>query len=483
MSSLEQALRAASPRLSPPPTPLASTVIHLGALLVWAVLLSRAFVATGLIAWSSGVAYILYDTALLLFVGRQMLGLRRAVPAAPDTVAPVRPTLGVIIAAHNEAQVLPVTIAGLLAQSDPPDLIVIADDGSTDDTGAVLATRYGMQAPPLGGLARAGSAAPTLAWMRLPHGGKATALNAAIVAVETDVVLTVDADTELAHGAIGAMRTAFAAEQGLVAATGILVPVCAQTASGRAFQFFQTYEYIRNFMARYAWMRADGLLLISGAFAGFRRAALVAVGGFDATCLTEDYELIHRLRRHAADHGLDWRVRVLGDAHARTDAPGSPAVFLRQRARWFGGFLQTQYWYRAMTGNRRYGAVGLRMLPVKALDTLQPIYGLTGAALLLFYAATGRVGVLVPAFGLVGAKIVFDLCFYLWSIRLYRRWTGDPAGTSYAAAVLAAVLEPFSFQILRHLGAALGWFSVLRRGSRWRSARRLGLLEVGSQTS
>ena len=155
------------------------------------------------------------------------------------------------------------------------------------------------------------------------------------------------------------------------------MPVCSKTVSGRFFQWFQTYEYIRNFIARFAWMRADSLLLISGAFASFRRDALLAVGGFDPQCLVEDYELIHRLRRHGVDKGYDWDVRVVGNAHAITDAPSSLGGFMRQRRRWFAGFLQTQYWNRDMTGNRRYGTLGLLMLPVKAFDTVQPIYGLT----------------------------------------------------------------------------------------------------------
>ncbi|MFX7764013.1 glycosyltransferase family 2 protein, partial [Acinetobacter baumannii] len=88
-----------------------------------------------------------------------------------------------------------------------------------------------------------------------------------------------------------------------------------------------------------AWMQERGLLLISGAFAAFRREAVVRVGGFDPDCLVEDYELIHRLYRHSADHDLGWTIRVIGGATARTDAPASPMAFLRQRRRWFGGFL------------------------------------------------------------------------------------------------------------------------------------------------
>src|SRR5205823_6338721 len=112
-------------------------------------------------------------------------------------------------------------------------------------------------------------------------GGKPAALNAALLLTQTAMVLTVDADTLLEGGAIAAMRDAFDADPNLVAATGILTPVCGATLGGRLFQWFQTYEYVRNFLSRYAWMQMDSLLLISGAFAAFRRSAVLEVGGFD----------------------------------------------------------------------------------------------------------------------------------------------------------------------------------------------------------
>ena len=294
--------------------------------------------------------------------------------------------------------------------------------------------------------------------------------------MHTDIVMTVDADTRLAEDATLAMRSAFAASPALVAAAGILVPVCNRTVGGRLFQWFQTYEYIRNFIARYAWMRADSLLLVSGAFAAFRRDALLAVGGFDPQCLVEDYELIHRLRRYAVDHGIDWKVHVVGNAHALTDAPSTFGSFMRQRRRWFAGFLQTQYWNRDMTGNRRYGTLGTLMLPVKAFDTVQPIYGLTAFALLLVFLFDRRGAIVLPIFSVIGAKIVIDYAFHVWSVHLYRRWTGDRAGSSLWMAVLTAIVEPFTFQLLRHLGAALGWVHFLRRSRAWGVQSRSGLM-------
>lgn len=477
-SSLQQALTTASPRLSPRPTPWISIAIQGGAMALWAALLVRAFAPHGIFAWAIGLVYVGYDTALLGFVAWQTRDLDRRKPPRPVDDRRPAASLGVIVAARNEAAVLPRTLAALFAQDRPPDLIVLADDGSDDGTTDVMRESFGLAPPSLGHLSRPSPCRPTLHWLRLSHGGKAAALNAALSLVDTETVLTVDADTLLEPGAVAAMRDAFAADPRLVAATGILTPVCGSTPSGRLFQWFQTFEYLRNLLSRYAWMRADSLLLISGAFAGFRTAAVRRVGGFDPACLVEDYELIHRLRRYGVVHGLGWTTAVLGDAAAVTEAPGAVAPFLRQRRRWFGGFLQTQFWYRDMIGNRAYGTLGRWMLPVKSLDTMQPLYGLSAFGLLLFYVATGRFDLVELVAGIMGAKLAVDLAFHLWSIRLYRRWAASAHRPGFASGLVAALLEPFSFQILRHLGAALGWITFATGHRDWGLQRRAALADA-----
>ena len=484
-ASLEETLALASPRIQPRPATLAGVLIHCSVMALWLILFARAFFLQGVVAWSTGIAYVIYDTLLLAFVTLKTLPLiQPANSPGPDVQAGTArlPGMGVIVASHNEAAVLSVTLAALLRQRHGPAQIVIADDGSTDGTYDLLTGRFGLTPAAEGDLSAPSSLHPNLYWLRVPHGGKARALNAAIVVMTTETVMTVDADTLLADDATHAMRAAFAASPNLVAAAGILVPVCSKTVSGRLFQWFQTYEYMRNFIARFAWMRADSLLLVSGAFASFRRDALIAVGGFDPQCLVEDYELIHRLRRHSVDNGLGWDVRVVGNAHARTDAPGTLASFLRQRRRWFAGFLQTQYWNRDMTGNRRYGTLGMLMLPVKAVDTMQPIYGLTAFALLLGFVFGGHGAIVLSVFSVIGLKTALDLAFYLWCVHLYRRWTGDRSGSSVWMAVAAAVAEPFTFQLIRHAGATLGWLHFLRGGRSWGKQRRSGLVASSEES-
>lgn len=456
---------------------------------LFVILVLRAFTVSGPTGWAVGWAYIGYDTLLLVFTFWQTLPLRhgplrhgplRNGPSrnGPSHPGPSRaiidanvmtelPSLGVIVAAFNEGLVLEATVRALVAQSDPPDEIIVADDGSTDNTAAVMLAAFGLSPPMTGILSEASALAPGLRWLRLPHGGKATALNAALAMLRSEVLVTVDADTRLEPDALLAMRRAFGAEPGLVAATGILHPICGKGLSARILESFQAYEYMRSFLFRYAWMSQNSLLLVSGAFAGYRRLAVNDVGGFDPGSMVEDYDVMNRLLRYGSDFGLGWKSAVVGGAVATTSAPATPMAFMRQRRRWFGGFLQTQYRFRAMVGDHHYGRLGVLMLPITAIESLHALYGLFAFGLLLTYLATGSWSVLVPVGGLIIAKVCADIAFQAWSVHIYRRWLNRPTGLSPIFAIVSSLLEPFSFQLLRNSAAAWGWAFMLSGKADW----------------
>ena len=67
-SSLSAAFCAASPRLSPRAMPLVSGLIYAAVFALWLMLLSCAFFTSGTFAWSAGLFYIAYDTALLALI-------------------------------------------------------------------------------------------------------------------------------------------------------------------------------------------------------------------------------------------------------------------------------------------------------------------------------------------------------------------------------------------------------------------------------
>jgi cellulose synthase/poly-beta-1,6-N-acetylglucosamine synthase-like glycosyltransferase len=465
LTPLESAFRRVSPRLSPRRAAPIGVCIFVLAAVFWIVAIVAALRGQGLLAFSVGVASIVYDFTQLSFVAVQT---RKLFKAAPPPAPTPHLTLSVIVAAYNEARALPATLDALLAQTHPADQIVIADDGSQDATADVLAARYGLTPPRLGDIVTCGP----VSWLRLPHRGKAHTLNAALEHTTGEIMLTVDADTLLEPDALAHIRRAFA-DPSLIVGGGVLEPRCRGGAVGAVLQMFQRYEYVRNFLARFAWSQLDCLLLISGAFAAFRTCAVREVGGFDPQSLVEDYELIHRLHRSARDAGRPAKVEIVGAAFATTDAPASVPAFLRQRRRWFAGFLQTQYWNRDMVGAPRYGALGLAMLPVKCLDAAQPFYGLAGFVLLVGFALTGRWEALVPATGATLAKIAVDLANMAYGLEAHRRLTGGRAPRRLGLGLLCVLVEPFTFQPLRYLGAVRGWASLVTGDLGWGRMSRL----------
>jgi cellulose synthase/poly-beta-1,6-N-acetylglucosamine synthase-like glycosyltransferase len=422
-----------------------------------AVVLAAAFVLPAPWSWSVGLVYIGYDTWLLGYmVFSSYRALRVPLPPAQRTT---RPSLAVVVAARNERKDLPQTLDAILAEPDPPDEVLVVDDGSIDGTAEMLARDY----------------AGRVRVLAKPNSGKARSLNQALGEVFSDVFVTVDADTIVERGSIGAIREAFAREPDLVAGCGVLRPVCRRAPLGRAFQLYQTFEYLRGFLWRVSWSRADTLVLVSGAFAAFRRERLAEIGGFDPESLVEDYEVMFRLHRKSLEVlGKPLHARVIAGARATTDSPGKLRVFLRQRTRWFAGYLQTMFRSGDMVFARRYGRLGTFHLPVKTADMLLPVYGLCAIVVLLVQIALGLrpTGLILYA---IIFKLAYDLGCHFVSVILNARWLGQRVTFRFAVRALFATLtEPIGFQFLRQLGAVLGWFAYLRGRIEWHPQRALG---------
>jgi cellulose synthase/poly-beta-1,6-N-acetylglucosamine synthase-like glycosyltransferase len=449
--------------------------------------LYASFAFSGVAAWTVGLVYIAYDSLLLGFmvVSSQIAVMRqdrqrKAAPTpAPPPAAGKRPTLTVLICARNERLVLPECLRALAAQTEPADEIIVLDDGSTDGMVDWLTAEYALTFEPRGASALGQSPHfPNLLVWRKPNTGKADSLNLGWRMARGEIVVTLDADTYVEPGALVAIRDGFVEDPNLGIAGGVLVPVCHRSAWAGFFQFFQTFEYARGFLWRLTWMQYDMLLLISGAFAAYRRSVLESAGGFDTTSWVEDYELTHRVYRDAYDSGQTLTVKTLSGACGTTDAPATVATFLNQRRRWFAGFIATHFKYHDMVGNGHYGAVGRYMLCLKTLDLLLPIYALAAVVVLVAILSI-RHTLSIFIVTLIVAKLVFDLILHAYSIVLYQCWLGIPLSRKLWIQSLGATLsEPFVFQIMRQFGAVLGWLAFLRRKIDWMPQRPVAVPSV-----
>jgi glycosyltransferase involved in cell wall biosynthesis len=115
--------------------------------------------------------------------------------AGTTTPAAGRPRLSVIVNNYNYAGFLAQAIDSALAQRHPAAEVIVVDDGSTDDSRAVL-DRY------------AGRVTAVLQ----PNGGQAAAINAGVRAARGEIFVFLDADDWMLPGRLAAVEAAFAAK-------------------------------------------------------------------------------------------------------------------------------------------------------------------------------------------------------------------------------------------------------------------------------
>lgn len=114
-----------------------------------------------------------------------------------DTMPAAR--VSVLISTYNRGSLLGESLESVLGQTVAPHQVIVIDDGSTDDTGALVA-RFGER----------------VSYMRLVNGGKARALNTAMPHVTGDFVWIFDDDDVALPTSIADRLAAFTPDVGAV---------------------------------------------------------------------------------------------------------------------------------------------------------------------------------------------------------------------------------------------------------------------------
>ena len=211
-----------------------------------------------LLFWSS-VAFIAYVYAgypVLLGVWARLAGRwqTRQATTSPWGVrgsVPELPGVSIIIAARNEARRLPARLDNLLACDYPADRmqIIVASDGSTDDTADALAPYRGR-----------------VELLMLPGAGKATALNAAVARATRRILVFADARQRFAPDAIRCLVERFE-DRAIGAVSGELVIDGSESTIGDGVGAYWTYE---KWLRRHEAM-VGSTLGVTGAIYAMRR--------------------------------------------------------------------------------------------------------------------------------------------------------------------------------------------------------------------
>jgi cellulose synthase/poly-beta-1,6-N-acetylglucosamine synthase-like glycosyltransferase len=183
-----------------------------------------------------------------------------------------------------------------------------------------------------------------------PGGSKADAVNAGLNAATSPYVCVVDTDSVLERDALLRIMVPLLNDPKRVVCVGGIVRVLngAEIEAGRvrrirlprkSIEVIQVVEYLRAFLiGREAWARGNMLMIISGAFGVFRTDLVRAVGGYRASSIGEDFDLVARLHRYLLERNEDYYIQFVPDPVCWTEVPSDIRSLARQRARWQKAF-------------------------------------------------------------------------------------------------------------------------------------------------
>ncbi len=260
------------------------------------------------------------------------------------------PAVTIIVPCFNEERTILSTLNSLLNLDYPADKlsIIIVDDGSTDSTQQVL-VNYNTHSQ--------------IRVFSKQNGGKYTALNFALTKIESEFVGCLDADSFVDKLALKKIIPKFNDEKVMAVTPSIHV-----FEPKTVLQRVQRIEYNWGILFRRVLASINGLYVTPGPFSIFRTQMLKDIGGYRHAHQTEDMELALRMHRN----GL--KISISQEAHIFTIAPAQLKGLYKQRVRWTYGFLKNAIDYKDMYFNKKYGTLGLFVLPLATLSIFTTIF-------------------------------------------------------------------------------------------------------------
>lgn len=271
------------------------------------------------------------------------------------------PKISIVVPAYNEEVTIKSCIQSVLDLDYPDYEVIVVDDGSTDKT-LEEAKKF------------------EISGVRVIHQenkGKANALNKGILLSKGEIVVTVDADTQLHRDSLKKIADRFAANQHLGAVAG---NVKVNPAPG-LLNAVQATEYTTGInLIRKAQSMLGCVTVVPGPIAALKKEAVEQSGLFSDDTFAEDFDITMKVLKKG------YQVEYEDAAIAYTDAPKNLEDLMKQRRRWYRGMIQVLDKHRDMYLRRRYGSSGIFGVPNLWFDIMSPILN---TALILLALFTG----------------------------------------------------------------------------------------------
>lgn len=282
--------------------------------------------------------------------------------------------LVVVVPAHDEERTLPRTLASLRAQTRPADRIVVVADRCTDDTVGVAAAAGVEVVTTAGNTDRKAGALNQVLRPLLP------------VLADDDLVLVMDADSELVPGFLAVAAARLAAEPAVGAVGGVFTG----GPGGGMVGALQRNEYARY--AREVARRQGAARVLTGTATVFRAPVLREVAAARGAHLPGGPGAVYDTRALTEDNEITLAIRTLGH---RTISPRECVVLTEVMTGWADLWHQRLRWQRGALENLR--AYGLTRVTAPYAVRQGAMYaGIVAVALFLLatalFAAHGELG-------------------------------------------------------------------------------------------
>jgi cellulose synthase/poly-beta-1,6-N-acetylglucosamine synthase-like glycosyltransferase len=225
-----------------------------------------------------------------------------------------RPTISIMIPCHNEEKTIARCVESCLAQSRPAEMILVVDDGSTDNSAKILE-----------------SFDSRIKLVRLAHntGNKSYVQQIGLNYINTDIFISTDADTMLDYRFVECVDQAFT-DPNICAAAGYVMSTRHNWLTAlREIEYFVGQEVHKT-----AQSNINFLYVIPGCASAFRTAIFKEHITFDHDTVTEDLDFTFKLHRQ------NYRINFLKKAIVWTQDPADLHSYMAQVRRWYGGGWQ-----------------------------------------------------------------------------------------------------------------------------------------------
>ncbi|MEM5815283.1 MAG: glycosyltransferase [Candidatus Aenigmatarchaeota archaeon] len=282
---------------------------------------------------TSIISFFAFFTYLLFYMENRNKAFKK--PILPKKL----PKVSILVPAYNEEKTIASTLKSLLKLNYPKNKleIIAINDGSTDNTLKIMRRfrKYGVKV------------------INKQNGGKASALNLGLKKAKGEIIVCMDADSIVCKNALRYTIGYF--DDPKVGAVASSLKVYKPKTFWQRMQFV---EYIYNIFLRKVLAFMDSVFVVPGPFGLYRKKALKKVGGWDEKNITEDMELTFKLQK------AGYKIETSLASIVYTKTPETLKRLIRQRVRWYRGFIITSKKYKEMFFNLKFGNLGICTLPL-----------------------------------------------------------------------------------------------------------------------